>query len=72
MPLERGTFRIVVTDEGARGGTLFDVTIPDGATQFQHSCRPLDGFDAKGYRNRSNAMPPDCVPGSAQGLRSLR
>jgi hypothetical protein len=64
--------RILATDDGAGGAPLFDVTIPDGTTAYQQACDPRDGyFPHKGhqrYVNYSGALPPDCIPGSAQGL----
>ncbi len=63
--------RVLVTDEGAGGATLFDVTLPDDVTASQHGCGPRDGWVRNGYVNRSNALPPDCVAGSAHGLQKL-
>jgi hypothetical protein len=68
----RDPLRFVVTDEGAGGATLYDITLPDGITAFQHACDPRDRWIGKGYVNKSNALPPACVPGSAQGFRRLR
>jgi hypothetical protein len=64
--------RLVLTDEGAAGATLYDILVPDRATAFQHPCGPSDGWFASGYVNVSGALSPACVPGSAQGLRSLK
>jgi hypothetical protein len=63
--------RLVLTDLGAGGAVVYDVTIPDGTTEFQHRCGPRDGFVAGGYVNYSDALPPDCLPGSAHGLRRV-
>lgn len=43
-------------------------------------CGPLDGWKVSGrspkrsytYKNLSNALPPTCVPGSANGLRVMK
>jgi hypothetical protein len=64
-------FRLALTDLGASGATVYDITLPDRATEFQHRCDPRDGYVANGYVNYSNALPPDCIPGSAQGLRRV-
>ncbi len=67
--------RLLVTDEGAGGAPVFDVTVPDGATAYQKACDPRDGYVPRGgrrrYVNYSDALPPDCIPGSAHGLRLL-
>jgi hypothetical protein len=63
--------RLVLTDLGAGAATVYDITIPDGITTFQHACDPRDGYVANGYVNYSNALPPDCVAGSAHGLRRM-
>ena len=60
--------RLIVTDLGAGGATLYDITLPDGVTAFQHACDPRDRWTGSGYVNKSNALPPDCIPGSAQGF----
>ena len=59
----------IVDDVGA-GTTLYDITLPDSVTAFQHACDPRDRWFARAYINKSNALPPACVPGSAQGSRS--
>jgi hypothetical protein len=64
--------RLVLTDEGAGGATVFDVTIPNRATAFQHPCGPDEGWVANGFVNTSGALAPDCIPGSAKGLRRVR
>jgi hypothetical protein len=68
--LPYGTLRIVVADDGNGGGPVFDVLLPDSAAA---KCDPRDGWSygagRRKYKNYSNAFPPDCVPGSAQGLR---
>lgn len=56
-------------------GALFDVSLPGGA-----GCAEGDGWTTGGdptrriwkYRNRSGALPPACVPGSAQGISSVQ
>lgn len=63
--------RFIVTDLGAGGATLYDITLPDGLTAFQHACDPRDRWTSKGYVNKSNALPPACMPGSAQGFQKL-
>jgi hypothetical protein len=62
--------RFIVDDLGA-GTTLYDITLPDGVTAFQHACDPRDRWSSRGYINKSNALPPACVPGSAQGFQKL-
>jgi hypothetical protein len=64
-------FRFILKDLGAGGATLYDITLPDGVTAFQHACDPRDKRTSKGYVNKSNALPPDCVPGSANGFQKL-
>jgi hypothetical protein len=64
--------RLLVTDEGAGGATLFDVAVPSGAEAFQHACDPRDRWVGQGYVNKSNALPPACVPGSANGLKRMK
>lgn len=64
--------RLIVTDLGAGGATLYDITLPDGVTAFQHACDPRDRWIGTGYVNKSNALPPDCVPGSAMGFQKLK
>ena len=67
--------RVLVTDDGAGGAPLFDVTVPDWATANQGGCDPRDGYILRGnlrrYVNYSGALPPACTPGSAGGLRLL-
>jgi len=63
--------RFILTDLGAGGATLYDITLPDGVTAFQQACDPRDRRTPKGYVNKSNALPPACVPGSAQGFQKL-
>lgn len=56
-------------------GPVFDVSVPGGA-----GCSADDGWTTGGpptrtiwkYRNKSGALPPDCAPGSAQGLTSIQ
>jgi len=65
--------RVVITDEGAGGATLLDVNLPDTLIATP-KCDPRDGWSGGNgyhYRNYSNALPPDCIPGSAQGLESI-
>jgi hypothetical protein len=67
--------RIVVTDQGAGGAALLDVTLPDNLAATPR-CDPADGWSTRAgfrsrYSNGSDALPPDCVPGSAQGLESV-
>jgi Thermolysin metallopeptidase, catalytic domain len=55
-------------------GALLDVFVPPTAAGLP--CGSGDGWNAKGasfsYANRSGALPPLCVAGSAQGLSSVR
>jgi hypothetical protein len=71
--LPYGQLRIVVADDGNGGAPLFDVQLPDSSAP---GCDPRDGWSfASGrrkYKNYSNALPPGCVPGSAQGLRQYQ
>lgn len=65
--------RLVVTDEGAGGAAVLDVQLPDTLVSTP-KCDPRDGwYGGSGYkyRNYSNALPPECTPGSAQGLRRV-
>jgi hypothetical protein len=66
-----GPMRITVTDDGAGGATVFDVQLPDRLSN--PTCDPRDGWTSGGgrvrYKNYSTALPPDCLPGSAKGLR---
>src|SRR5262249_1539550 len=65
-------FRFILRDLGAGGATLYDITLPDGVTAFQHPCDPRDKRTSNGgYVNKSNALPPACVPGSANGFQKL-
>ncbi len=55
-------------------GALVDVFVPGAAAGLP--CGSGDGWTVKGasfaYANRSGALPPLCMAGSAQGLSSLR
>ena len=65
--------RVVITDEGAGGAALLDVNLPDTLIATPQ-CDPRDGWSGGHgyhYRNYSNALPPDCLPGSAEGLESI-
>lgn len=68
----RDPLRLIVTDLGAGGATVYDITLPDGVTAFQHACDPRDRWFGNLYVNKSNALPPACVPGSAQGFQKLK
>jgi hypothetical protein len=69
---------VVIVDQGASGAVVVDLVgnnmIPPGLRGT--GCDPRDGWVQKGYRftykNYSNALPPACSPGSAQGLRSAK
>jgi hypothetical protein len=68
--------RLVLTDEGAGGTSLLDVNVPDTLVATP-KCGPRDGwYGGSGnrykYLNYSNALPPDCIAGSAQGLQRLQ
>jgi hypothetical protein len=66
--------RIVVTDDGAAGATLVDVQLPDTLVSTP-KCDPRDGWysgNGRKYLNYSNALPPDCAPGSAQGVSKVQ
>jgi hypothetical protein len=69
-----GQQRMVVSDDGAGGATVLDLQLPDTLVSTP-KCGPRDGWTSGSgrykYRNYSNAMPPDCIPGSAQGLRQF-
>ena len=64
--------RVIITDDGAGGATVFDVQLPDRLPTTV-KCDPRDGWTSgsnlRRYRNYSNALPPDCIAGSAQGLQ---
>lgn len=66
------SMRIVVRDQGAGGAVLVDVQLPDNSPSTPR-CDPRDGWyvagGRRGYRVYGDALPPDCLPGSAQGLR---
>lgn len=68
--------RLVLTDEGAGGAPLLDVTLPDWATAYQQPCGVGDAWignrRGRRYRNLSGALPPECVAGSANGIRDVR
>lgn len=68
--------RLVLTDDGAGGAALLDVTLPDWTTGTQQACGPGDGWQGsrRGHRyvNVSGAIPPTCAPGSAKGIRDVR
>ncbi len=65
-------FHFVLSDDA---GPLYEVNVPGGAAAL--ACSPDDGWSVVTgetisrwtYRNLSGALPPDCVPGSARGLR---
>ena len=56
-------------------GPVYDVSLPGGM-----GCMPGEGWERLGsgfritwrYRNQSGAVPPACLPGSAQGITSLQ
>ena len=63
--------RLIITEEGAGGATLFDVQLPNTLISTP-KCGPRDGWVGGHnykYKNYSDALPPSCTPGSAQGLR---
>jgi hypothetical protein len=64
--------RFVLADGGTGGAPVYDITLPDRATAFQQGCDARDGWFRAGYVNKSNALPPACVAGSAQGLRHVK
>ncbi len=64
-------------ENDAAGDRLVDLTatpIPPGGDGS--GCAPEDGWERRRnlytYRNGSNALPTECMPGSAGGLRTLR
>ena len=67
---------VQVSDES---GLLYEVNVPGGLSGSS-PCSDRDGWRADvrpgkikwKYRNRSGALPPLCVPGSAMGLSSLQ
>jgi hypothetical protein len=63
---------MIVTDEGAGGATLYDTVMPTYGDVVQYPCDPRDKWTSTGYINKSNAFPPACIPGSAQGLRRMK
>ena len=56
------------------GASLLDVQLPDTLLSTPR-CDPRDGWSGgrnhHRYANYSNALPPACVPGSAQALQRL-
>lgn len=74
--LAHEAMRIVLRDQGAGGAVLLDTQLPDAQLDTPR-CDPRDGWSASGsrkrrYRNYSNALPPACTPGSAQGLQDYQ
>ena len=76
-PATKGT-QILVEDLGAGNAAIFELStattpVPGGA-----GCGPDDGWKANGagttftYKNKSGALPPDCSPGSANGLSLIK
>jgi len=67
---QTGNLQVTITDEGAAGATVLDLHVPD---RLEPTCDPRDGWTftsgVNRYRNYSNAVPPSCTPGSAQGLQ---
>jgi hypothetical protein len=82
LPWVPGTgFQIMAEDPDAAFAPIVEwsartLAIPPGA--LHSGCGPKDGWSesASGssykYRNRSNALPPTCAPGSANGLTEIR
>jgi hypothetical protein len=69
-----GKMRVVVSDDGAGGATLLDLQLPDTLVSTP-KCNARDGwYGGNGYKylNYSNALPPDCIPGSAQGVSRVQ
>jgi hypothetical protein len=60
-------------------GVFYEIDIPGGAAGDAANCDPRDGWKvvlgAKSqwkYSNRSGALPPACIPGSARGLAGVQ
>ncbi len=60
-------------------GVFYDINIPGGAVGDAGNCGSRDGWSvALGgkprwkYANKSGALPPGCVPGSARGVSSIQ
>ncbi|HYR96038.1 MAG TPA: hypothetical protein VEM57_04840, partial [Candidatus Binatus sp.] len=67
--------RLILTDDGASGATVLELQLPD-TLDSTRKCDPRDGWKSirrtrHTYFNYSNAMPPDCTPGSAQGVQQI-
>ncbi len=70
--------QLLLQDDATPDAPLFDATggvaVPPGGPGT--GCDPRDGWKVHGavagYRNRSNALPPLCTPGSAQGIQAVR
>jgi cysteine-rich repeat protein len=69
---------VVITSTGLVHGLFAPAAIPPGPPGT--GCGPRDGWKKKvgassrayTYKNASGALPPDCVPASARGLRSVK
>ncbi len=60
-------------------GTFYDVSIPGGLVGAPQHCDPRDGWSVSTgaktrwkYGNRSGALPPACLPGSARGVSKIQ
>ncbi len=60
-------------------GTIYDLNVPGGSVGEPQMCDPRDGWSAVlgtksrwKYKNKSGALPPACLPGSARGLSTLQ
>lgn len=67
--------RLLLTDDGAAGASILDLQLPDTLVSTP-KCDPRDGWTSirrtrYTYLNYSNALPPDCTPGSAQGVQRV-
>lgn len=61
------------------GGLLYEVDVPGGIAGNPANCDPRDGWQVAfgektkwKYSNRSGALPPACIPGSARGISSIQ
>lgn len=76
VPLTGGA-QLVLEDLGAGAATVYEISAATGAVPASTTagCDGRDGWKASTksarYRNKSGALPPGCVAGSARGLSTL-
>ena len=76
-PMNAGA-QILIEDLGAGGAALYELSHLTEAVPGGGGCGGSDGWQANDshtafkYKNKSGALPPACVPGSADGLSLLK